>query len=77
MNIVDLVDTDNTGEEVKIFRSLDDLRDYTIDSGKYFPKENAYAGGVLRFLLREIHNSWHGRDARFRGRGRGRRNGRS
>lgn len=70
VNIVDLVDTDNTGEEVEIFRSLEKLREYTIDSGKYFPKENAYAGGVLKFLLREILNPWEGRGRKFRGRGR-------
>jgi hypothetical protein len=47
---------DTSGEEAELFDSLDELRDYTIRNGKYFPKESAYAGGVLRFLLREIHN---------------------
>ncbi|KAL1792981.1 hypothetical protein ACET3X_009488 [Alternaria dauci] len=52
VNLVDLVDTSRDG--VELFASLDELREYTIDSGKFFPKESAYAGGVLKFLLREI-----------------------
>jgi hypothetical protein len=52
VNLVDLVDTSRDG--VELFASLDELREYTIESGKFFPKESAYAGGVLKFLLREI-----------------------
>lgn len=52
MNLVDLVDT--SGRGIELFSSLDELREYTIETGKYFPKESAYAGGVLKFLLREI-----------------------
>lgn len=52
VNLVDLVDT--SGREVELFSSLQELRNYTITTGKYFPKESAYAGGVLKFLLREI-----------------------
>ncbi|KAL6161973.1 hypothetical protein ACJQWK_11985 [Exserohilum turcicum] len=55
VNLVDLVDTSQDG--VELFPSLDELRQYTIGSGKYFPKESAYAGGVLKFLLREILSS--------------------
>jgi hypothetical protein len=50
--LVDLVDTSGQGAE--IFDSLDELREYTIAQGKYFPKDSAYAGGVLKYLLREI-----------------------
>ena len=67
MNIVDLLDTD-THRPVVVFASEKELSDYTIDSGKYFPKENAYAGGVLKFLLRQILNP-----AKSRGRGGSRR----
>jgi hypothetical protein len=49
---VDLVDISRDG--VELFASLDELREYTIESGKFFSKESAYAGGVLKFLLREI-----------------------
>ncbi|KAF2129715.1 hypothetical protein P153DRAFT_422521 [Dothidotthia symphoricarpi CBS 119687] len=52
VNLVDLVDVSRRG--VKLFPSLAALRVYTIETGKFFPKESAYAGGVLRFLLREI-----------------------
>jgi len=75
VNIVDLVDTPNTGQRVKVFDSVQQLSAYTKDSGKYFPKENAYAGGVLKFLLREILNPPAARTGRTRGgRKRGRRN---
>ncbi|KAG9225022.1 hypothetical protein CCMSSC00406_0001827 [Pleurotus cornucopiae] len=39
INIVDLVD--NPGGHVTSFESLEDLREYTVDEGKYFPAENA------------------------------------
>ena len=52
VNLVDLVDT--SGVQAELFCSLEELREYTIESGKFFPKESAYAGGILKFLLREI-----------------------
>ena len=54
VNLVDLVDTGNTGRIVTQFSSLPELVEYTKTTGKYFPKESAYAGGVLKLLLREI-----------------------
>ena len=54
VNLVDLVDTRRTGEPVTKFKSLSELQEYTISSGKYFPRDSAYAGGVLKYLLREI-----------------------
>jgi hypothetical protein len=33
-----------------------DLSEYTKKSRKFFAKENAHAGGVLKFLLRQILN---------------------
>jgi hypothetical protein len=57
VNLVDLVDAPRTGAAVKSFPNLKRLQDYTIETGKYFPKEDAYAGGLLRFLLREILHS--------------------
>ena len=74
VNLVDLVDTWRTGKTVKIFDSLEKLRGYTIKTGRYFPKESAYAGGVLRFLLREITGTYEGyRGGRRKGKGRRRR----
>lgn len=60
VNLVDLVDTVRTGESVKVFPNLKKLQSYTIKNRKFFPKEDAYAGGLLRFLLREILNSYEG-----------------
>lgn len=56
VNIVDLVDTKVTGEPVTVFVSEVDLSEYTISTGKFFPRDNAYAGGLLRYLLRRIIN---------------------
>ncbi|KAF2843958.1 hypothetical protein T440DRAFT_529394 [Plenodomus tracheiphilus IPT5] len=52
VNLVDLVDVSR--DAVELFPSLGELREYTIGSGKFFPKRSAYADGVLKFLLREI-----------------------
>ncbi|KAI9776599.1 MAG: hypothetical protein M1839_009503 [Geoglossum umbratile] len=54
VNLVDLVERARSGKRVKVFPDLEELREYTISTGKFFPKENAYAGGVLKYLLREI-----------------------
>ncbi|KAG2158682.1 uncharacterized protein EDB93DRAFT_1245913 [Suillus bovinus] len=56
VNIVDLIDTKVTEEPVTIFSSEVDLSEYTKATGKYFPRDNAYAGGLLRYLLRRIMN---------------------
>jgi len=56
VNLVDLTDMERTGETVEKFSSLQDLQDYTIRMGRFFPRESAYAGGVLKYLLREILN---------------------
>lgn len=65
MNLVDLVDTPRTGASVKVFPNLKKLQDYTITNEKYFPKEDAYAGGLLRFFEKffihtqgEIYREW-------------------
>ncbi|TDL17498.1 hypothetical protein BD410DRAFT_696001, partial [Rickenella mellea] len=56
VNIVDLVDTQRTSERVNVFPSALELSVYTKETEKYFPRENAYAGGLLRYLLRQIMN---------------------
>lgn len=61
VNLVDLVDVGNTKGPITQFRSLDELKEYTITNARYFPKESAYAGGVLKFLLREILQKYHGK----------------
>ncbi|KAK3045919.1 hypothetical protein LTR09_012549 [Extremus antarcticus] len=54
VNLVDLIDRHNSGGEVIQFSTLQELQDYTIANGKFFPKQSAYAGGILKFLLRDI-----------------------
>ncbi|CAG7558098.1 unnamed protein product [Fusarium equiseti] len=54
VNLVDLVETANTGLPVTVFETLEQLQDYTIDNGKFFPKQSAHHGGLLKFLLRQI-----------------------
>lgn len=51
VDLVGLVDTRHTGERVTKFPSLAELHDFTISTRRYFPKQSAYAGGVLKFLL--------------------------
>ena len=60
VNLVDLVDTPSTGLCAAQFNTLQELKEYTITTGKFFPKESAYAGGMLKFLLREILNKHEG-----------------
>ncbi|KAG2338289.1 hypothetical protein BDR05DRAFT_893921 [Suillus weaverae] len=62
VNLVDLVDSARTGTPVKLFASLRELTAYTLRRPKkFFPKENAYQGGLLKELLREIINPYFGK----------------
>lgn len=63
VNLVDLVDSARTGKPVKLFASLGELTAYTLRGKpkKFFPKENAYQGGLLKELLREIINPYFGK----------------
>lgn len=56
VNIVDLVDARHEDSEVIVhnFATELELSEYTRKWGKYFPKEHAYAGGLLQYLLRHI-----------------------
>ncbi|OAX40311.1 hypothetical protein K503DRAFT_781515 [Rhizopogon vinicolor AM-OR11-026] len=54
VNIVDLIDTKTTGELVTVFVSELKLSEYTKQTGKFFPRDNVYAGSLLRYLLRRI-----------------------
>ncbi|CAL1699400.1 unnamed protein product [Somion occarium] len=54
VNLYDLIDARRLGKRVKVFRSLPEMRNYTLQTGRIFPKDRAKAGGVLRALLREI-----------------------
>ncbi|KAG1731814.1 uncharacterized protein EDB91DRAFT_707621 [Suillus paluster] len=61
VNLVDLVDTARNGTPVELFASLGELTAYTLQTKKFFPKHNAYEGGLLKELLREIINTYHGK----------------
>ncbi|CAE7209722.1 unnamed protein product [Rhizoctonia solani] len=54
VNIVDLTETPYSGEPVEDFGSEVALSAYTKRTGKYFPKDNANAGNLLKYLLRQI-----------------------
>jgi hypothetical protein len=69
VNLSDLLDSVRTGSAVKIFATHDDLANYTRNQRRYFPKEDAYAGGLLKYLLREIDNTYHGRRGKKTSRG--------
>lgn len=60
VNLCDLLDTTRQRSKVQVFASEDDLREYTLRTGRFFPREEAYAGGLLKFLLREITGTYHG-----------------
>ncbi|KAE9390058.1 hypothetical protein BT96DRAFT_959870 [Gymnopus androsaceus JB14] len=74
VNICDLVDYSLGKQEElpKLHDSEPELAAYSRSSGKIYPRENAYAGGLLRFLLRQITGKYMGNRNRGRGRGRGR-----
>ncbi|KAG8741837.1 hypothetical protein FRC12_015529, partial [Ceratobasidium sp. 428] len=61
VNIVDLIDFPTTQEPVELFDGEEELSEYTKSTGKYFPKKSAYAGGLLKFLLRRIDYPGDGR----------------
>jgi len=61
VNIIDLIEIVRTAKPVRRFNSLAELATYTKNTGKFIPKENAYQGGLLKELLREIINPYFGR----------------
>ena len=72
VNLVDLVDLVGTQETAQTFPTEVALSEYTRSTENYFPKENAYAGNLLRFLLRRILHPKYSSNESGRGRGRGR-----
>ena len=52
VNLVDLVQ--GSRENIQIFKSEEELSNYTHETEKFFPKERAKDGGVLRALRRRI-----------------------
>ncbi|KAF9442695.1 hypothetical protein P691DRAFT_680939 [Macrolepiota fuliginosa MF-IS2] len=55
VNLVDLVDArGDPTQQVRLFNSEVALSKYTRKSKKIFPRDEAKAGGILKFLLRQI-----------------------
>ncbi|KAF8957582.1 hypothetical protein BDZ97DRAFT_1762839 [Flammula alnicola] len=78
VNLVDLVDVFQSRRQVMIFRSVEELSEYTStkETGKYFPKQNVYAGdSLLKYLLRQILDPSKDFGRRATGSGGGRRRG--
>ncbi|KAK0211444.1 hypothetical protein IW262DRAFT_366222 [Armillaria fumosa] len=61
VNICDLVDYPATTIPPPVFFTECALAKYSRESGKIFPRKNAYSGGLLRFLLRHIFHPTHDR----------------
>ncbi|KDN39894.1 hypothetical protein RSAG8_08545, partial [Rhizoctonia solani AG-8 WAC10335] len=55
-NLCDLVEDHARGKRIKRFNDKEELREYTVRTGKFFPQKHADAGGLLRFLLRHFFN---------------------
>lgn len=53
VNLVDLTEAVD-GRDVMIFDTEMELSKYTREIGRYFPAQHAHAGGLLRYLLRQI-----------------------
>ena len=66
VNLCDLLDTTLQGTRVHVFVSEEELREYTKETGRVFPKEEAYAGGLLKYLLRQIFQTYQGNRGRNR-----------
>lgn len=47
-----MIELKNDGGPVRVFRHLNSLREYTKETKKWFPKDEAKAGGILKHLLR-------------------------
>lgn len=60
VNLCDLLDSTRQRSQVKVFSSDIELRAYTVRTGNFFPLYHAYAGGLLKYLLREIKSKYFG-----------------
>ena len=64
VNLCDLLDTARQHTRVRVFASEKELRAYTKETGRIFPREEAYEGGLLKYLLREISGKYQGNRGR-------------
>ncbi|KAK2592853.1 hypothetical protein QQS21_009456 [Conoideocrella luteorostrata] len=54
VNIMDFVDSERTGDPVVTFKNPKRFREYTVATGKIFPKKEAKESSLLRYLLRQV-----------------------
>ena len=67
VNLVDLVDPSLNTKQIQKFDDVKGLAKYSRKHGKYFPREEAKAGGVLRVLLRRLSSGKRASDAKSEG----------
>jgi len=60
INLVDLHEQGRMGLKTDPFKTLEELREYTCEEDKRYPKEDAYADELLKYMLREIDNRYFG-----------------
>jgi hypothetical protein len=56
VNIYDLIEADRLDILVRVFDTVEELAVYTRTNKLFFPRDNAVAGGFLKFLLRRVVN---------------------
>ncbi|KAJ4229912.1 hypothetical protein NW759_003278 [Fusarium solani] len=64
VNLIALVQSPRTGEPVEVFKSVQDLRQFTAKAKWTFPQEHTQAGGLLKMLLRKMGGQSHGHGSR-------------
>jgi len=69
INLVDMHEQRRMGLKARTFATLEELRAYTKETGRRYPLDEAYADGLLRYLLREIDRDYlgHRRPKNWRG----------
>jgi len=60
INIVDLHECGRMGQRAQKFKEEKDLVEYTQETGRYYPLEEAYADPLLTYLLRQIDGNYLG-----------------
>jgi hypothetical protein len=54
VNICDVMDASVTGKKAMDYKVEKLLSEYTMETGKFFPRKHVLAGDLLEFLLRHI-----------------------
>lgn len=54
VNVIDLIHLPQSQEQLRTFETVEDLAEYTKESGRYFPTRRVQIGGIIGCLLRHI-----------------------